>query len=89
MLYGWGRELGDLGTWMGILTSLSSLTHRFVNIKQANGLLAMWFCRNEWFNRESWRVLIRRRFLLHWTKRNKEMLRAKGWHIGKLPAGLL
>jgi len=48
---------------MGILISISSLTHRCVNTKQANGLLAMWIYRNEWFNKENLRVLVRRGLL--------------------------
>lgn len=61
--YSWRGELGDLGACMGILIPISSLTQRCVNTKQANGLLAMWIYRNEWFNKESSRVLIRRGFL--------------------------
>lgn len=49
-----------MGTYMGILIPISSLIHRCVNTEQANGLLATWICRNEWFNKESWRGLVRR-----------------------------
>lgn len=56
---GWSRELparwfcpGGSGTWMDALISAPSLIHSRVNAKQANGLLAMRVCRNEWFNKE-------------------------------------
>lgn len=55
--------MGDLDTWVGILISISSLTHGCVNTKQANGPLAMWIYRNERFNEEGLRVSIRRGFL--------------------------
>lgn len=56
-------ELADSGTWMDILTCISSLTCRYVNTKQANGLLAAWVCRNGRFNEESLKVSVRRAFL--------------------------
>lgn len=42
---------------------------------QANRLLAMWIYRNEWFNEESSRVLIRRGFL----SIDRPLLMAQPW----------